>query len=92
MTKKPTRIYQLDISRIDGIEDIKKILNGLQLRINTDDFFYEDVKHLFTTEVIPKGYIKLVEAVGEEEIAKMTYEEMREKISELGLLQNEETN
>lgn len=89
MTEKPVRTYQLDISRIDGIEDIKKILDGLQLRINTDDLLYEDVKHLFTTEVVPQGYARLIEAVGNEEVAKMTYEEMREKIS---TLQNEETN
>lgn len=90
MTEKPIRTYQLDESRIQDLDDVKKILNGLALRINTDDEFYEDVKHLFVTEVVPPGYVKLLEAVGEEEIAKMSYEEMGEKISELGLLNDEE--
>lgn len=90
MTEKPIRTYQLDVSRIQDLDDVKKILNGLALRINTDDEFYEDVKDLFTTEVVPQGYAKLLEAVGQEEVAKMTYEEMGEKISELGLLNGEE--
>jgi hypothetical protein len=91
MTEKPIRTYQLDVSRIQDLDDVKKILNGLTLRINTDDEFYEDVKDLFTTEVVPQGYAKLLQAVGDEEVAKMSYEEMKEKISELGLLNDEES-
>lgn len=90
MTEKPIRTYQLDVSRIQDLDDVKKILNGLALRINTDDEFYEDVKELFTTEVVPPGYVKLLEAIGDEEVAKMSYEEMKEKINELGLLNDEE--
>lgn len=78
MTKKPSRIYQLDISRVDGIEDIKKILDGLQLRISTDDILFEEVEHLFTTEVIPRGYRKVLEKVGDEKINQMTWEEIEE--------------
>lgn len=90
MTEKPTRTYQLDVTRIQDLNDVKKILNGLALRINTDDEYYEDIKHLFAVEVVPQGYAKLLETVGDEEVAKMTYEEMQEKISELGLLDDKE--
>jgi hypothetical protein len=90
MTEKPVRRYELDSSRIQDLEDVKKILDGLQLRINTDDLLYDSVSHLFTTEVVPIGYAKLIEVVGEEEISKMTYEEIEQKIIEL--LQNEQTN
>jgi hypothetical protein len=85
MDKKITKRYQLCIERIETIEDIKKIFNTMQIRIDTDNPLYEELKEYFAIEVVPKGYIKLLETIGEEKIAKMNYEEMEQKIIELGL-------
>lgn len=90
MNKQPTRRYQLDISRIKGLDDIKKILDTLQIRIDTDNPHYESLKYCFTTEVVPRGYIKLVETMGDEAVAKMTYEEMQKRIEIL--FTNDQTN
>jgi hypothetical protein len=83
MSKKPVRKYELCIEKLETLEDVKKILKALRLKIDTDNSFYEELKEYFVVEVVPKGYINLLESVGEEEIAKMTYEEMEQKIFEL---------
>jgi hypothetical protein len=88
--KKPLRRFELCIERLENLEDVKKILKVLQIRIDTNNPLYEELKEYFVVEVVPKGYINLLEIIGHEEIAKMTYEEMEKKIIEL--LQNEQTN
>lgn len=90
MTKEIIRRYQLSPERIETLDDVKKILGGLQLRITSDDPLYEELSHLFTIEVIPRGYLKLLEKIGHEEIANMTYEEIEQKAEEL--FGDEETN
>jgi hypothetical protein len=92
MTKKPLRRFELCTERLETLEDVKKILKALQIRIDTDNPLYEELKEYFVVEVVPVGYVDLLRAVGHEEIAKITYEEMEQKIIELGLLNNEETN
>jgi hypothetical protein len=92
MTEKPIRTYQLNIEKLETLEDIKKILNTLQIRINTDNSLYEELKDYFPIEVVPKGYVKLIDAIGHNEVEKLTYEQIEQKIFELGLLQNEQTN
>lgn len=87
MDKRPFRIFELCTERIETLEDMKKIFKMLHLRINTDNPHYEELKYYFSTEVIPPGYIKLYEKVGDE-IYTMPYEEMVEK--GLKLLQEEE--
>ena len=64
MTDKPTRRYQLTVDKIETLEDVKKILDIMQIRIDTDNPLYEEVKDYFQLEVVPRGYIKLLEKVG----------------------------
>ena len=83
MTEKPLRRFELCTERLKTIKDIKKILNALQIRIDTDHSLYEELKHYFSTEVIPRGYYPVLEKVGYEEIGKMTLEEIETMGSEL---------
>lgn len=87
MTEKPVRIFELCTERLETLEDVKKILKALQLRISTDNPLYEELEYYFSTEVVPKGYIKVLEKVGYEKINEMTWEE----IEEMGLKLLQET-
>lgn len=89
MTKKPARMFELCTEKLETLEDVKKIFKALQIRIDNSNPLYEELKYYFTVEVVPKGYIRLLEEVGHKKIEQMTYEEMEEKISKLP---NEETN
>ena len=90
MTEKPVRRFELCTERLETLEDVIKILKALQIRIDTDNPLYEELEYYFSTEVVPRGYIKVLEKVGYEQINKMTLEEI-EKMG-LELLENEETN
>jgi hypothetical protein len=76
MTEKPVRRFELCTERLKTVKDIKKVLKALQIRIDTDNPLYEELEYYFSTEVIPRGYIKVLEKVGYEEISKMTLEEI----------------
>jgi hypothetical protein len=89
MTEKPIKQFELCTERLETLEDVKKVLKVLKIRLNTDSPYYEELEYYFSTEVVPPGYLKLYEAVGDE-IHKMTYEEIKQR--GLELLQNEQTN
>jgi hypothetical protein len=89
MTDKPVRRFELCTERLKTIKDIKKVLKALQIRIDTDNPLYEELEYYFSTEVVPPGYLKVYEEVGDE-IYKMTHEEIAKRGIEL--LQNEKTN
>ena len=89
MTEKPVRRFELCTERLETLEDVKKVLKALQIRIDTDNPFYEELEYYFSTEVIPRGYIKVLEKVGYEEIGKMSWDEIAQMGSEL---LNEKTN
>jgi hypothetical protein len=89
MTENPVRRFELCTERLETIEDISKILKALQIRIDTDNPLYEELSYYFSTEVVPIGYFKVLETVGYEGIANMTYEEIAQMGSEL-LNQNQE--
>jgi hypothetical protein len=91
MTKKPLRRFELCVERLETLEDIKKILKSMHIRIDTNNTYYEELKHYFSTEVVPRGYIKVLEKVGYEKINTMTWEEIEKMGLEL-LIENEETN
>jgi hypothetical protein len=91
MTEKPIRRFELCIERLETLEDVKKILKALQIRIDTDNPLYEELEYYFSTEVVPPGYLKVYEKVGYEEIGTMSWDEIAQMGSEL-LNQNEETN
>ena len=89
MTEKSIRKFQLCTERLETLEDVIKILKALQIRIDTDNPLYEELKEYFVVEVVPPGYLKVYEKVGSDEFHKMTYEE----IVQMGLeLLNEENN
>ena len=90
MTKKPVRRFELCTERLETLEDVIKILKAMQIRIDTDNLYYEELEYYFSTEVVPKGYIKVLQKVGYEQINKMTLEEIKKM--GLELLENEETN
>ena len=90
MTKKPLRRFELCTERLETLEDVKKILKALQIRIDTDNPLYEELEYYFSTEVVPRGYIKVLEEVGYEKINQMTLEEIEQKGREL--LQNEKVD
>ena len=89
MTEKPVRRFELCTERLETLEDVKKVLKALQIRLDTDNPLYEELEYYFSTEVVPRGYIKVLEKVGYEEIRKMTWDEIAQMGSEL-LNQNEE--
>jgi hypothetical protein len=90
MTEKPVRRFELCTERLKTIKDIKKVLKALQIRIDTDNPLFEELSYYFSTEVVPLGYLKLYEKVGDE-IYNMSYDEITKRGIEL-LNQNEETN
>jgi hypothetical protein len=90
MTEKPVRQFELCTERLETLEDVIKILKALQIRLNTDSPYYEELEYYFSTEVVPPGYLKLYETVGPDEIHKMSYDEIVQK--GLELLQNKENN
>jgi hypothetical protein len=86
MTENPVRQFELCTERLETLEDVIKILKALQIRLDTDNPYYEELEYYFPTEVVPPGYLKLYEAVGDE-IYNMSYDEIVQK--GLELLQNE---
>jgi hypothetical protein len=87
MTEKRVKRYELCTERLETLEDVKKILRALQIRIDTDNPLYEELEYYFSTEVVPPGYLKVYEEVGPDEIYKMTHEEIVQR--GLELLQND---
>jgi hypothetical protein len=83
MTEKPVKRFELCTERLETLEDVKKILKALQIRLDTDNPLYEELKEYFVVEVVPPGYFKLYEKVGSDEIHKMTYEEIERMGSSL---------
>jgi len=83
MIEKPIRRFELCTERLETLEDIKKVLKVLQIRIDTDNPLYEELEYYFSTEVVPPGYLKVLEAVGYDEINKMTNEEIEQKAIQL---------
>lgn len=89
MNENRVKRYELCTERLETLEDVKKILKALHIRIDTDNPLYEELQYYFSTEIVPPGYLKLYEKVGDK-IYKMSYDEIVKK--GLELLQNEETN
>jgi len=89
MTKLALRRFELSTDRLKTLDDVIKILKALQIRIDNDNPLYEELEYYFGTEVVPVGYLKVLEHVGHIEIGKMTYEEIEKMALELS---NEKTN
>ena len=78
-----TRKLQLCVDRIETLEDVKKILDVMKIRIFTDDPNFESVKDYFQLEIIPKGYVKLYKKIGDKGIAKLHYHEIEREAKKL---------
>ena len=74
-----TRRLQLCVDTIETIDDVKKILNLMKIRIDTDNPEYEEVKKYFCLEIVPKGYFALLKEIGWEGISKLNYDEMEKQ-------------
>jgi hypothetical protein len=86
-----TRRYQLCVDKIETLEDVKKVLDAMKVRIETDNPEWDNVSEYFCLEVIPKGYIKLLEKIGWDGIAELHYHEIEQQASAL-LKEESETN
>lgn len=73
------RRYKLSVDKIETLDDVKKILDLLDIRIQTDNLVWEEVGQFFTIECIPKGYMKLRQKIGDEGIAKLHYHEIEQQ-------------
>jgi hypothetical protein len=78
-----TRRFELCADKIETLEDVKKILNLMHIRIDTDNPEWEKVEDYFCLEVVPKGYFKLLEKIGHEGIADLHYHEIEQQALEL---------
>lgn len=78
-----TRRFQLCVDKIETLEDIKKILDAMKVRMDTDNPDWEKVEDYFCLEVVPKGYMKLLHKIGQEGIAKLHFHEIEQQCFEL---------
>ena len=83
------RRFKLSVDELETIDDIKKILDCLDIRIQTDNPVWQEVGQFFTLECVPKGYLKLLDKIGHEGIAKLHYHEIEKEAKKL---LNEEKN
>jgi len=86
-----TRRYQLCVDKIETLEDVKKVLDAMKVRIETDNPEWDNVSEYFCLEVVPKGYMKLLDKIGWEGIAELHYHEIEQQASAL-LKEESETN
>jgi len=77
------RKYKLCVDKLETLDDVKKILDLLDIRIMTDNPVWEEVGQFFKLECVPKGYFKLHNKIGPEEISKLHYHEIERECKKL---------
>jgi hypothetical protein len=77
------RRFKLCADRLETLDDVKKILDVLDIRLQTDNPVWEEVGQFFTNECVPKGYMKLHRKIGDEGIAEMHYHEIERECKKL---------
>ena len=77
------RRFRLNVDTLETLDDVKKILEVLDIRIQTDSDLWQEVGQHFTTECVPRGYMKLREKIGDHGIANLHYHEMEIEIKKL---------
>ena len=77
------RRFKLSVDTIETLDDVKKILDLLDIRIQTDNPIWEEVGQFFKLECIPKGYMKLRDKIGDKGIAELHYHEIEQQALEL---------
>lgn len=85
-----TRRYQLCVDKIETLEDVKKVLDAMNIRIETDNPEWVNVRDYFCLEVVPKGYMKLLEKIGWKGIAELHFHEIEQQAA--ALLEESENN
>ena len=78
-----TRRMKLDVDKLETLDDVKKILDLLDIRVNTDIDTWEEIGYFFTIECVPRGYMKLYEKIGSEGIAELDYYEIEVEAKKL---------
>lgn len=78
-----TRRFRLCIDEVKTLEDVKKILDAMNIRIDTSNPEWEKVQDYFCQEIIPKGYFKLLDKIGWEGMAKLHYHEIERQAADL---------
>jgi|TARA_R100001480_G_scaffold123730_1_gene122205 hypothetical protein len=78
-----SRRFKLNVDTIETLDDVKQILKFLDIRLQTTNPAWEEIGQFFTIEVVPRGYMLLRQKIGDEGIAKLTYEEIEEQCHDL---------
>ena len=78
-----TRRFKLCIDKVETLEDVKKILDAMNIRIDTNNPEWDNVSDYFCLEVVPKGYIELLKKIGWEGIAELHYHEIEQQAAAL---------
>jgi hypothetical protein len=73
------RRYQLCVDKIKTFEDLKKVLDAMKIRIDTNNSEWDNVSDYFCLEVVPKGYVELLKKIGWDGIAKLHFHEIEEQ-------------
>jgi len=77
------RRMKLSVDTLETLDDVKKILDLLDIRIQTDNPVWEEVGQFFNNECVPKGYMKLLHKVGDKAIAELHYHEIERECKKL---------
>ena len=77
------RRFKLTVDELETLDDVKKILDLLDIRLQTDNPVWEEVGQFFTYECVPKGYMKLRHKIGDEGIAELHYHEIEREAKKL---------
>lgn len=77
------RRMKLTVDKIETLDDVKKILDLLDITIQTDSHVWEEVGQFFEMECVPRGYVKLIQKIGEEGIRELHYHEIERECKKL---------
>ena len=77
------RKFKLSVDTLETLDDVKKILDLLDIRLQTDNPIWEEVGQFFKLECVPKGYMKLYKKIGAEGIAELHYHEIEREAKKL---------
>ncbi len=77
------RRFKLVVDKLETLDDVKKILDYLDIRLQTDNPIWEEIGQFFTYECVPRGYMKLRQKIGDEGIAKLHYHEIEAEAKKL---------
>ena len=70
------RRFKLSVDTIETLDDVKKILDLLDIRLQTDNPVWKEVGQFFKLECVPKGYMKLHDKIGSKGISGLHYHEI----------------